>query len=105
MKPCRIKSASECQRALAHTTVITMLNIMHEKGFLKRRKDGKSFRSAPKVDQQRVRKGMMGHLLALLFNNSPAKLMLNLLENSDLNAEEVAQIRELLSRKSSETSK
>ena len=45
----RARLESQAGRKSAHSTVITMLNIMFDKGFLKRKKDGKSFLFSPKV--------------------------------------------------------
>jgi len=98
----RARLESRADRPLAHSTVITMLNIMYDKGFLKRKKDGKSFLFSPKVKKDRVTGGMMGDLLSRAFNGSPAAMVLNLLETTDVDADELAEIRKLISRKSKE---
>ena len=89
-------------RKLAHSSVITMLNIMHRKGFLKRRKEGKSFRFWPAQHKQRTVGRMTADLMSKLFNGSPAALVLNLLEHSEVDAEELAEIRKVVARKSKE---
>lgn len=89
-------------RELAHSSVITMLNIMHRKGFLRRKKKGKAFLFAPKVARDRVAGGMMRDLLSRAFDGSPAALVLNLLETSDLDSEELAELRRLIARKAKE---
>ena len=98
----RARLESRADRPLAHSTVITMLNIMYDKGFLKRKKDGKSFLFSPKVKKDRVTGGMMGDLLSRAFNGSPAAMVLNLLETTDVDADELAEIRKLISRKTKE---
>ena len=98
----RARLESRADRPLAHSTVITMLNIMYDKGFLKRKKDGKSFLFSPKVKKDRVTGGMMGDLLSRAFNGSPSSMVLNLLESTDVDADEQAEIRKLISRKSKE---
>ena len=98
----RARLESRADRPLAHSTVITMLNIMYDKGFLKRKKDGKSFLFSPKVKKDRVTGGMMGDLLSRAFNGSPAAMVLNLLETTDVDADELAEIRKLISRKTEE---
>ena len=89
-------------RVLAHSSVITMLNIMHRKGFLQRRKEGKSFLFWPKAAKERVMGGMMGDLLSRLFEGSPSAMVLNLLETADVDSEELAEIRKLVARKAKE---
>ena len=98
----RARLESRADRPLAHSTVITMLNIMYDKGFLKRKKDGKSFLFSPKVKKDRVTGGMMGDLLSRAFNGSPAAMVLNLLETTDVDADDLAEIRKLISRKTKE---
>ncbi len=98
----RARLEAEAGRPLAHSSVITMLNIMHRKGFLKRRKQGKSFLFSPKVEKDRVGGTMIGDLLARVFDNSPAAMVLNLLETTDLDAEELVELRKLIHRKSKE---
>ena len=98
----RSRLQSRANRSLAHSTVITMLNIMHDKGFLKRKKEGKSFLFSPKVKKDRVTGGMMGDLLSRAFDGSPSAMVLNLLETTELDADEFAEIRKLIARKSKE---
>jgi BlaI family penicillinase repressor len=89
-------------RPLAHSSVITMLNIMHRKGFLRRRKEGKSFLFSPKLNKETVTGGMISDLLSRVFDGSPSAMMLNLLETADLDADEIADLRKLITRKAKE---
>ncbi|NOZ41212.1 MAG: BlaI/MecI/CopY family transcriptional regulator [Planctomycetes bacterium] len=98
----RARLETEADRPLAHSSVITMLNIMHRKGFLRRRKDGKAFLFTPKVKKESVSGGMMGDLLSRVFDGSPSAMMLNLLETADIDADELAELRKLINRKAKE---
>ncbi len=98
----RARLEANAGRPLAHSTVITMLNIMHRKGFLRRRKAGKAFFFSPKEEKQRVTGRMMGDLLRRAFDGSTSALVLNLLETTDLDAGELAELRRLISRKAKE---
>ncbi len=89
-------------RPLTHSSVITMLNIMVRKGFLRRQKEGKAFLFAPKVAKENVTGGFVGELLSKVFEGSPQALVLNLLETADLDAEELAELRRLINRKAKE---
>ena len=89
-------------RPLAHSTVITMLNIMHRKGFLRRRKQGKSFVFWPRDKKQRVAGRMVGDLVERAFDGSASAMVLSLLETADLDGDELAEIRNLISRKAQE---
>ncbi len=98
----RSRLEAGADRPLAHSSVITMLNIMHRKGFLSRRKSGKAFFFSPKVKKENVTAKMMGDLLSRVFEGSPAAMVLNLLETNDLDADELGELRQLIGRKAKE---
>ena len=98
----RARLDAQANRPLAHSSVITMLNIMHRKGFLRRRKQGKAFLFSPKVKKENVTGKMMGDLPWRAFNGSPSAMVLNLIETADLDSEELAELRRLISRKAKE---
>lgn len=98
----RARLDSNAGRPLAHSSVITMLNIMHRKGFLRRKKAGKAFFFSPKVAQEKVAGGMMGDMLWRLFDGSPSAMVLSLIETSDIDSDELAELRKLLNRKTKE---
>lgn len=98
----RAQLEEQANRPLAHSSVITMLNIMHRKGYLRRRKEGKSFWFSPRVEKNSVSGGMMNDLASRLFDGSPSAMVLNLLETADLDADELAEIRRMITRKAKE---
>ena len=101
----RARLETQAQRPLAHSSVITMLNIMFDKGFLNRKKVGKSFLFSPKVRKEEVAGGIMNDLLSRLFDGSPSAMMLNLLETSNVDATEMTELRKLITRKAREQEK
>ncbi|MHB1037802.1 MAG: BlaI/MecI/CopY family transcriptional regulator [Pirellulales bacterium] len=96
---------AEAGRALSHSTVITMLNIMVRKGYLRRKKEGKAFFFTPRVERDRVAGGIMGDLLSRVFDGSPSAMVLNLIETAELDADEMAELHRLISRKAKEQQK
>ena len=92
----------EAGRPLAHSTMITMLNIMHRKGFLDRRRNEKSFWFWPAARREATTGKMVGSLLSSLFNGSPAAMVLNLRQTADVDSEQLAEIRKLVAKKSKE---
>lgn len=98
----RARLEAEADRPLAHSSVITMLNIMHRKGFLRRKKQGKSFLFSPKVKKESVSQGILGDLLSRVFDDSPSSMVLNLLETAELDSSELAELRKLINRKAKE---
>ena len=93
-------------RDLAYTSVMTIMNIMADKGYLRRTKDAKqggaSFVYHPRVTEKSTSRRMLKDLVDRLFGGSTAAAMLNLLETSDVKDEELRQIRDLISRKAKE---
>jgi len=101
----RVRLEEQAGRTLSHSSVITMLNIMVRKGYLKRRKQGKAFLFTPKVKRDSVAGGIMGDLLSRVYDGSPSAMVLNLIETAALDANELAELRRLISRKAKEQQK
>ena len=101
----RVRLEEQAGRTLSHSSVITMLNIMVRKGYLKRRKQGKAFLFTPKVERDNVAGGIMGDLLRRVYDGSPSAMVLNLIETVDLDADELAELRRLIGRKTKEQRK
>lgn len=89
----------QANRPLTHSTVITMLNIMVRKGFVRRKKEGKAFLFTPRVEKRSVTGGFVGDLVSRVFEGSPTAMILNLLEMTDLDADELTELRKLINRK------
>lgn len=98
----RARLEENAGRTLTHSSVITMLNIMVRKGYLRRKKDGKAFLFSPKVEKQSVTGGMVGDMLSRVFDGSSADMVLNLIETAELDAEELGELRRLINRKAKE---
>lgn len=99
----RAKLESEAGRPLAHSSVITIMNIMHRKGFLSRKKDGKSFLFSPKVQKENVAGGIVGDVLSRMFDGDPAAMVLNLIDSAELDSDELNELRKLIARKAKES--
>jgi BlaI family penicillinase repressor len=88
-------------RDLAHTSVITTLGTMVEKGQLEKLppEEGKAFRFIPRLDQGDVSSGMLGDLVTRVFDGSAEAVMLSLFDVADLHESELARLRKLLNQK------
>lgn len=89
-------------RKLAHTSVITVMNIMADKGYLKRSKKDAGFVYTARVARGATLGKMLRDLVDRAFGGSKAAAMLNLLETSDVTREELEQLNELIARKARE---
>jgi predicted transcriptional regulator len=89
-------------RDLAYTTVMTMMTIMDSKGYVKRAKDGRSFIYEATYQEQKAFKSMLQDVVDRLFGGSAKAVMQHLLETSELDEDELKQIRLLINRKTRE---
>ncbi len=91
-------------RQLTHSSVITVLNIMVRKRYLKRTKRSRAFYFQPVMTEQQVNRGMLGDLVDRVFDGSAKSVMLELLETSDLDPDELREIRRIINRRAKEQS-
>jgi BlaI family transcriptional regulator, penicillinase repressor len=88
-------------RELAHTSVITTLLKMVDKGQLKQLDaiEGKAFRFAPLIKDEDVSMRMLADLVERVFDGSAEKTMLTLFDVSDLDESTVKRLRRALNEK------
>ncbi len=86
-------------RDLSYSSVTTIMNIMVDKGYLSRAKSGHSYVYSPLTDQQSTTGGMLKDLLNRAFSGSASAMVVNLLEASELDRDEVAEIRKILDQR------
>jgi BlaI family transcriptional regulator, penicillinase repressor len=80
-------------RPRAYTSVMSLLNVMTEKGLLVRQPQGRAFVYRPKTDRGRTLGRMVGDLLSRAFEGSTSQLVAHLLDQTKPSAEELAEIR------------
>src|SRR5262245_21216655 len=81
------------ERPRAYTSVMSLLNVMTDKGLLIREPQGRAFVYRPKTDRGRTLKRMVGDLLGQAFEGSTSQLVAHLLDQSKPTAAELAEIR------------
>jgi predicted transcriptional regulator len=84
------------QRPVASTTVATMLQVMLDKGLVKRARGPRGFLWSAKVSQAAAASGLLGKLLDHVFDGSAQRLVAHLLEEGKLNARDRQEIKRLL---------
>ncbi len=62
------------ERGLAYTTVMTVLEKMHRKGFLSQRKKGKAYLYSAVCGRDEARAGVIGHICDVYFAGSYADM-------------------------------
>jgi len=92
---------AERGRKLAHTSVITMLQRMVDKGQLDQLDPavGKAFRFVPLLSEADVSGRMLGDLVDRVFDGSAEAVMLSLFDVSDLDSESLKRLRRAFNQK------
>ena len=83
-------------RKPAYNTVLTLLRILEQKGYVRHEKAGRAFVYEPLIDRSQARRSAVRHLLSRFFDDSPAALVLNLLEQDRIDETELRRLRELI---------
>ena len=81
------------QRKVAYTTVMTMMNILEQKGYLKKRQGERAFVYTPSKPEKQVIRGMVREFVDRVFNGAAEPLLLHLVEDDQLSKEELDEIR------------
>jgi predicted transcriptional regulator len=81
---------------LAHNTVLTILGILEEKGFVRREADGRGHRYFALIRERDARQSAVRHLVRKLFRGSSELLMTHLVSEQRLSAAQVKRLRRLL---------
>src|SRR5215471_8479032 len=72
------------RRKIAYTTVMTMMNILEQKGHLKKRSGDRAFVYASARPEKQVIRSMVREFVDRVFNGSAEPLLLHLVEDEHL---------------------
>ena len=84
------------QRPLAYTTVMTMMNILEEKGHLTRRKEGRAYRYQPVRPKSQVISGMVDDFVGRVFEGSAAPLVVSLVKDKKISKKDLDEIARMI---------
>ena len=97
--PCNVRQVLEVlnrRRTRAYTTVMTLLNVMVEKGLLRRESQGRAYVYSARLERQPALRRMVGDLVRRAFNGSARQLVAHALEQTDPSPQELDDIRQLI---------
>jgi BlaI family transcriptional regulator, penicillinase repressor len=83
---------------LAYNTVLTMLKIMEDKGYLSRSPEGRAHRYTALVGREAAGESALERVTERLFGGSPEQLLLRLVD-TELDEDELRRMRDLLDRR------
>jgi len=81
------------RRHIAYTTVMTMMKILEQKGFLKKKQVDRAYLYTPTQPQKQVVGGMVRDFVNRVFNGSAEPLLLHLVEDQQLTEKDLDEIR------------
>ena len=81
---------------LAYTSVLTIVRILEKKGYVKHVKDKRAHVYIPQVGKEDATRSEVRRLVSRFFGNSHELLVLNILEDKSIDAEELERMRQLL---------
>lgn len=84
---------------IPYTTVATIVRVLAKKGFLHQRLQGKTMYYKAAVDKRDYESRTIDQMVKNLFNSTPVSLATRLIDDHDLTAEELAEIKAILDRK------
>jgi BlaI family transcriptional regulator, penicillinase repressor len=87
------------KRAIAYTTILTLMGILEEKGALVHSRSGRAYIYKPLLTRQQATRNQVHDVLTRFFDGSAEKLIANVLENEIKKPEQLGSVRNLLESK------
>jgi predicted transcriptional regulator len=82
--------------ALAYNSVLTTIRILEQKGYVEHRQEGRAFVYRACVQEQEAGRSEVRNVLNRFFGNSREKLVLSLLGDEEISAQELERLREAI---------
>ncbi|NEU68587.1 BlaI/MecI/CopY family transcriptional regulator [Spirosoma agri] len=83
-------------RDIGYTTALKLMQIMHEKGLLRRDEDARSHTYSAAVTQEETQRGLVDRFVETAFRGSASKLVMQVLGQHKTSREELDEIKRLL---------
>ena len=91
-----VYEALRLERRIAYTTVMTMLNILESKGFLRREAEGRAFRYHPTQPERRVMTALVRDFIDRVFDGAATPLLAHLVTDTRLSKTERNALRRMI---------
>lgn len=77
----------------AYNTILTLMRILRDKGYLTCRKEGRAHIYLPNVQREDAARNAVRQLLGKFFSNSPGELVLAFLREDEISPEELDELK------------
>jgi predicted transcriptional regulator len=91
-----VHEALSATKDVGYTTTLKLMQIMHEKGLVKRDNTFKTHIYQPAVTREKAQKQLLGKMINGLFGGSSTQLVMQALGSHKASKEELDQIQQLL---------
>ena len=86
------------RRKIAYTTVMTMMKILEQKGYLNKSQEERAYLYQPARPKKQVIRGMVREFVDRVFNGSAEPLLLHLVEDRRLTEKELREIQRMIGK-------
>jgi predicted transcriptional regulator len=86
----------EAAQSLAYNSVLTTIRILEKKGYVKHAKDGRAHIYIPIMGRKEATRSEVRNLVSRFFKDSHELLLLNILEDKSIDAEELKRLAQLM---------
>jgi predicted transcriptional regulator len=87
---------------LAYNSVLTTIRILEQKGYVAHRQEGRAFVYRPSVAEHEASRTEVRNVLSRFFGNSREQLVLSLLGDGEISAEELQRLKDAVRSASAE---
>lgn len=91
-----VADAFGAERSLARTTILTMMERLRKKGYLKRHKKQGKYYYNTVVEQPTLLRGLVGNFIKNTLGGSVSPFAAYLADTKDITVEEISQLRSVL---------
>ena len=83
--------------SLAYNSVLTTIRILEQKGYVEHRQEGRAFVYRPCIAEEEAGRSEVRHVLSRFFGDSREQLLLSLLGDEEISAEELRRLKDAIS--------
>jgi len=83
-------------KAVAYTTILTLMGILEEKGALAHTRSGRAFLFRPLLSRRQATRNQVHDVITRFFDGSPERMMEDILGNEVLDPDQLESVRGLL---------
>ena len=88
--------AMPASEPLAYNSVLTTIRILEQKGYVEHRQEGRAFLYTPIVVEHEASRSEVRRILGRFFGNSRERLLLSLLGDDDISADELERLKQAI---------